>query len=80
MRKPKAPTHHASELQPLRLVSPVSPVCILCGKGFARSLWAFVRARDGRGLVMHALPCFEQWRQGAEVTPQRAEHPTTGAE
>jgi hypothetical protein len=78
MRK-KAPTH-PSEPQRLRLVSPVSPVCILCGKGLARSLWAVVRVRDGRDLLMHALPCFGQWRQAHEGTPERAEHPTTDAE
>jgi hypothetical protein len=78
MRKTQGPIPPTEPAQ-LRLVSSVSPLCIVCGKAVARTLWAVVRVGDDRELLVHALGCFDAWRAGDETRRQGAAHPTTDA-
>jgi hypothetical protein len=78
MKKTRAPIP-PSDAQ-LRLSVPSSPrCCIVCGKAVACTLWAIVRAGDGRELLVHALGCFDAWRDGDETRRRGAAHPTTEA-
>lgn len=75
-RSRRAPAHPNKPIQ-LRLAG---PLCAICGKAIDCALWAIVVLPEGREVLVHALRCFDAWREDREARTSRAVHPTTAAE